>query len=69
MQETEVPSNFPIKALNCNNYNLELESCDIKRRTGIYLRTDIAYRRRSDLEEDNVWDLLTILEHTVGDIE
>ena len=51
LQETEVPSNYPTHILNCNNYELELENSNDKRRAGIYCRTDVNYKRRSDLED------------------
>ena len=54
MQETEIPNNYPLNILNCNNYNLEIESSDAKRRTGIYLRANISYTRRRDLETNNL---------------
>ena len=28
LQETEIPVNYPEKILNCNDYVLELETCD-----------------------------------------
>ena len=51
MQETEVPSNFPLNVLNSNGYCLELEKSSDKMRVGVYLHNDIIYKRRFDLEE------------------
>ena len=53
MQETEIPSNFPIGILNRNGFNLELESCELKCRTSIYLKSNISHVRRNDLENNN----------------
>ena len=51
LQETEVPMNFPEKILNCGGYTLELENNSEKKRAGIYLKNDIKYKRRIDLEK------------------
>ena len=50
LQEIEVINNFPVSLLNCNNYVIEIELANEKRRTGIYLRKDVSYTRRHDLE-------------------
>ena len=54
LQETEILPGFPEEVLNCNDYTLELESNDTKKRVGIYLHKDINYQRRKDLECDNM---------------
>ena len=53
LQETEIPMNFPEDILNCNNYVLELEQNTEKKRAGIYIRKDVKYVRRTDLEREN----------------
>ena len=53
LQETEVPQNFPERLLNCGGYTLELELNSDKKRAGIYLKNDIKYIRRLDLEKEN----------------
>ena len=53
LQETEIPLNFPENILSTGGYNLELELNDNKKRTGIYIRNDIKYKRREDLEIKN----------------
>ena len=53
VQETEIPMNYPEDILNCNDYNLELEINNLKKRTGIYLRKNVKYLRRKDLEIQN----------------
>ena len=54
MQETEVQKDFPDTLLNCNGFCLELETCTDKKRSGIYLKNDINYTRRKDLEKNDV---------------
>ena len=54
LQETEIGDNFPENVLNFGGYNIELESNSEKKRTGIYLRSDIKYKRRSDLEKSDM---------------
>ena len=53
LQEVEVQSNFPDKLLNCGGYNLELELNTNKRRAGIYIKQDVKYTRRLDLEKED----------------
>ena len=53
LQVTEIPLNFPENILSTGGYNLELELNDNKKRTGIYIRNDIKYKRREDLEIKN----------------
>ena len=52
LQETEVPINFPEKILNCGGYNIELELNNEKKRAGIYLRNNLKYIRKFDLEKE-----------------
>ena len=53
LQETEIPNNFPENFLSTGGYNLELKLNDCKKRAGIYIRCDIKYKRRKDLEIKN----------------
>ena len=44
LQETDIPVNYPEGILNCNDYVLELETCDnYKKRAAIYIAKDIVY--------------------------
>ena len=64
LQGTEVPLSFLEVSLNCNGYNLELELNKEKKRVGIYIRQDINYCRRSDLEKAGchiIWSTRTPL--------
>ena len=65
MQETEIPNNYPTNMLNCNDFTLELENSDYKKRTGIYLKSNISYTRRADLEEENFHIVIIDLDCTV----
>ena len=38
LQETEVPMNYPESMLNTGNFTVELETNDLKKRAGIYLK-------------------------------
>ena len=51
LQETEIPKNFPEKVLSSGGYNLELETNEEKKRVGVYLRNDIKYERKLDLDK------------------
>ena len=53
LQETEIPLNYPENILNHNDYLLELEQNDDKKRVGIYISKDIKFKRRADLEKKN----------------
>ena len=53
LQETEILNGFPERILDCDNYTLELESNDVKKRAGFYIRNDVKYTRRKDLELNN----------------
>ena len=54
LQETEIGDNFPENILNFGGYNIELEGNSEKKRTGIYLRSDVKYNRRNDLEKNDM---------------
>ena len=51
MQETEIEHDFDLKLLSITGYNLEIEELDSKKRTGIYIRTNIRYDRCYNLEQ------------------
>ncbi len=53
VQETEIPINYPEEILDCNDYILELELNNLKKRAGIYIRKNVKYVRRKDLEREN----------------
>ena len=53
LQETEINNDYPINILSSSNYTLETENNDIKRRVAVYIRNQINYTRRIDLEEPN----------------
>ena len=53
LQECEVPNTVDESTLTFPGYKIELEDNDIKKRTGIYIRNNISYQRRRDLEETN----------------
>ena len=50
MQETEVYNNLDESLLGINGFFLEMETNDKKKRTGIYINSNIKYTRRKDLE-------------------
>ena len=54
LQETEIIAGFPERILDCCNFKLELESNEIKKRAGFYIKKDFKYTRRKDLEKDNM---------------
>ena len=51
LQETEVPMNFRENILSFGGYNLELKLNTVKKHCGVYLKNDIKYVRRNDLEK------------------
>ena len=53
LQETEIQQDFPTEVLNTGGFALELEMNDVKKRSGIYFRSDVKYVRRNDLEIKN----------------
>ena len=54
VQETEIPNDFPSELLTFNGYNYENECNDVKSRCGVYVKNNISYVRRLDLEIKNV---------------
>ena len=65
LQEAEVPMNFPENILDCGGYVLELELNNEKKRAGFYIRNDISYIRRLDLEMNNVHVLVVDIDADV----
>lgn len=53
LQETEITKEIDPLNLQIGGYILELETNDAKRRVGIYIRKNIAYKRRFDKEKEN----------------
>ena len=53
LQEIEIASDFPVVALSSQDYIFESETNDVKSRTGVYIRSNINYERRRDLEGSN----------------
>ena len=50
IQETEIPSDFPVDLLSFKGFNYESENNNVKSRCGIYISNAIPYVRRIDLE-------------------
>ena len=46
LQETDIPINYPEEILNCNDFVLELETCDsnYKKRAAIYLAKTLSIK-------------------------
>ena len=53
LQEIEIEKNFPLNNLTSREFKFEAEENDIKSRTGIFVRSNINYVRRNDLEGSN----------------
>ena len=64
LQETEIENNFPENLLSCSGYTIELEMNNDKKRAGVYVRNDIQYKRRLDLEAANCH--IVILDINIG---
>ena len=50
LQETEIECQFDQVLLSISGLELELETNNVKARTGIFVRNNIKYKRRRDLE-------------------
>ena len=50
VQESEIPNGYPVGLLTFKSFNYKNESNDLKSRCGIYIRNNISYVRRDDLE-------------------
>ena len=50
MQETEISPDFDEEMIQIPGYILELEVNAIKRRVGMYISSDLSFRRRVELE-------------------
>ena len=53
MQETELEKDFDSKVLKIPGYVLELEVNQDKKRVGVYIKDNLKYLRRTDLEGEN----------------
>ena len=53
LQVIEIEKDFPIINMLARSFNFECESNDIKSRVGLYVKSDIAYERKFDLEGRN----------------
>ena len=53
MQEVEVETDFDVELLKLPGYIFELENNTVKKRVGCYIRENLKYRRRNDLESLN----------------
>ena len=60
MQETEIQTNYPESTLNGNSYELELELSTTKKWSGIYLKSELNYFRRADLEKKTFTSIVDI---------
>ncbi len=54
MQETELNNDFPTGILCCPLYKFEGEKSTGKKRAGLYVNNRVIYKRRDDLEEENM---------------
>ena len=66
LQETEIPNGFPENILSCGGYKLELEINSSKKSAGIYIKSEMSYTRRHDLEID---DMHIVILDVLSDIQ
>ena len=64
LQETEIDENYPTNILSSPSYQLELERNSTKRRVGVYINRQLKYRRREDLEENDLHLIIIDIEST-----
>ena len=64
IQELEVEADFDCNLLNIPGYFFEYEMNDYKRRVGCYIKNNLRYKRKFDLEKEN--DHLIILDLESG---
>ena len=50
MQEIDLDGSINLKEIETSNYNLEIETNDVKSRVGLYINKTVSYTRRCDLE-------------------
>ena len=50
LQETELENNFNPMLLAINGYKFEYEINKVKSRTGMFIKNNLKYKRRTDLE-------------------
>ena len=53
LQEVDIEANYPKEILSSKDYKLECEDNEKKSRTGIYVKNNIDYVRKTDLEGVN----------------
>ena len=53
LQETKISQSYPINILSSQNYELEVENNDTKRRVALYISRKVKYTRKTELEEEN----------------
>ena len=54
LQEVEITKDFPVINLTSRDYNIEVETNNVKSRTAIYIKTGIEYVRKKDIEESDL---------------
>ena len=64
VQETEVIKDYPIELLTFRNFNYENEMNDLKSRCGIYVRNNVSYVHRTDLEVKNMHIVIIDINNT-----
>ena len=62
LQETEIPPDYPTHILNNKHYCVEVERNNGKKRVGIYVKNGLKYKRREDLEDENLHLIIIDLE-------
>ena len=58
LQEIELKPDIELNNLGIKGYTFEAENNDFKRRIGIYIRNNITYKRRLDLEKPNLHTII-----------
>ena len=54
LQETELSPELQLENLQIKGYSIEVENNNKKRRVAIYIKNSISYKRRVDLEKENL---------------
>ena len=54
LQEVDIKKDYPIELLATKDYNLEVENANVKSRCAIAIKNNINYKRRIDLEGENL---------------
>ena len=53
LQETEIESNYDTNTLTFSGFNFEAENNSVKSRVGAYIKNEINYTRKNNLEGEN----------------